>query len=573
VSGSHSKGSVTSEEGSYIGGLVGKNDGGTVRDSYSTGSVSGENGVGVGGLVGWNYYLATVSNSYSTGSVSGENGVGVGGLVGNNYKGWVRNSHYNYDEVLINDQKIITIGALFDKDFKDFEECLANGKVLDVNKRLSKEDGYYVVNNVSDFKQLLAFGQDDSLKFRLKTDLDLATEPNFYIPYFAGKFDGKFDGKRHKISNLSFKFDFVCNVGLFGYLARGGRVTQVGVENVNITGASSVGGLVGYNWEGTVGDSYSTGRVISYESYGSGLEDSLVTGVGGLVGINSKTVSNSYSTCRVISYGSYDSGIEDLLVTGVGGLVGCNYKEGTVENCNSTGSVFSYGSYGSGLEDLLVTGVGGLVGINSETVRNSHSTGSVTGDNYVGGLVGRNEDHVSESFSTGTVSGRNDVGGLVGRNEDDVIESFSTGIVSGRDYVGGLVGRNAGTVSNSYSTGNVRGDNWIGGLVGYNEDDCTVNTTYSTGRVTSVTRDDDVGGLVGWNEGDEGDVSNSFWDQVTSGMEESDGGTGKSTIEMQDDATFTEWDIWAFADGVPDTEFTWYIFKGEYPILSWQSVS
>ncbi len=112
------------------------------------------------------------------------------------------NSYYNYDEVLINGQNVITIGALSGE---DFEQWLANDKFLDVNERLSQENGYYLINNVTDFKQLLAFGQNDTLKFRLTNDLDLAGEPNFYIPYLAGEFDGN----AHKISNLSFNFGFV----------------------------------------------------------------------------------------------------------------------------------------------------------------------------------------------------------------------------------------------------------------------------------------------------------------------------------------------------------------------------
>jgi len=178
----------------------------------------------------------------------------------------VSNSYYNYDEVRINGEKIITIGALFGE---DFNQWLANDKFLDANERLSQENGYYVVNNVTDFKELLAFGQNASLKFRLTNDLDLATEPSFYIPYLAGEFDGN----GHKISHLSFNFGFVYYVGLFGYLAPGGKVTQVGVENINITGPENVGGLVGYN-RGTVSNSYSTGSVTG-ESH-----------VGGLVGWN-----------------------------------------------------------------------------------------------------------------------------------------------------------------------------------------------------------------------------------------------------------------------------------------------
>jgi hypothetical protein len=58
-----STGSVTSG-GTFVGGLVGCNDG-TVIDSYSTGSVSGHEGVG--GLVGFDLHIiveGTVSNSF-----------------------------------------------------------------------------------------------------------------------------------------------------------------------------------------------------------------------------------------------------------------------------------------------------------------------------------------------------------------------------------------------------------------------------------------------------------------------------------------------------------------------------
>jgi hypothetical protein len=355
--------------GDYVGGLVGRNDG-TVSNSYSTGGVTGNFGR-VGGLVGRNE--GTVSNSYSTGSVTGNEH--VGGLVGWIYNGTVSNSYYNYDEVLINGENVITIGALFDE---DFEEWLANDKFLDVSERLSQEDGYYLISNVSDFKQLLAFGQNDTLKFRLTNDLDLATEPNFYIPYLAGEFDGN----GHKISNLSFNSDFVYTVGLFGYLAPGGKVTDLGADNVNMTGDYNVGGLVGRNW-GTVSNSYSTGNVAGYHYW-----------LGGLVGWNRGDVSDSYCTSTV---------------TGLG---------------------------------YVPMSVGGLVGQNWGNVSNSYATGSVTGDSYVGGLVGANRGGtVSNCYSTGGVTGDYNVGGLVGESWGTVTNSFWDTETSGQATSDGGTGK------------------------------------------------------------------------------------------------------------------------------------
>ena len=490
VSNSYFYGNVTGDWD--VGGLVGFNEG-TVSNSYFSGNVTGREAIG--GLVGYNQ--GTVTYSYSRGNVTGN--WTIGGLVGGN-SGTVSNSYYNYDEVLINGENIITIGALF---YEDFDQWFDNDKFLDVNEWLSQENGYYLINDIRDFKQLLAFGQDDTLKFRLTNDLDLAGEPNFYIPYLAGEFDGN----GHKISSLSFDFGFVSQVGLFGYLAPGGKVTQVVVEEVDITGYSGVGSLVGEN-SGTVINSYSTGSVTGNNV------------VGGLVGDNNfGSVSNSYST---------------------GNVTGDHY-------------------------------VGGLVGHNEGgNVSNSYSTGSVTGTWQVGGLVGDNYGTVSNSYAAGNVTGEEcDAGGLVGINTGTVSNSYSTGSsVTGDLNIGGLVGSNFGTISDSYSSCNVTGDLQVGGLVGWNYG--TVSNCYSTG---SVTANEDVGGLVGDNF--KGNVSKSFWDTQTSGQATSDGGTGKTTAEMQDIATFSGggWNIIAVAPGQTNPAYIWNIVDGDtYPFLSWEPV-
>ena len=265
--------------------------------------------------------------------------------------------------------------------------------------------------------------------------------------------------------------------------------------------------------------------------------------VGGLVGINWGTVSNSYSDGSV-------SGTDQ-----VGGLVGGN--GGSVSNSYSMGSV-------SGDRH-----VGGLVGASNGPVSNSHFAGSVSGESRIGGLVGgMSGSTVSNSYFTGSVSGSSDqVGGLVGYNYGTVSKSYSSGSVSGDSYTGGLVGFNRDTVKDSYSSANVTG-RWIaGGLMGQNRG--TVTKSYSTGSVSGT---DLIGGLVGRNY--EGTVSNSFWDTETSGQHTSDGGTGKTTAEMQDIMTFSGamWSIKEVAN--PDSRnpsYVWNIVDNmTYPFLSWQ---
>ena len=143
--------------------------------------------------------------------------------------------------------------------------------------------------------------------------------------------------------------------------------------------------------------------------------------------------------------------------------------------------------------------------------------------------------------------------------------------VTGFSLVGGLVGINWGNVTGCYVTGSVSGTgtSGVGGLVG--ENIFNVNNCYSTAIVSGS---EEVGGLVGRNY--EGTVSNSFWDIQTSGQTTSVGGTGKTTAEMKNIATFSGagWDIIAVANpGERNPSYIWNIVNGvTYPFLSWQPV-
>jgi hypothetical protein len=223
-----------------------------------------------------------------------------------------------------------------------------------------------------------------------------------------------------------------------------------------------------------------------------------------------------------------------------------------------------------GVVDANVTAtahVGALVGASLGTVSNSYSTGSVAGDNYIGGLVGSNGGTVDNSYSTCDVSGLSPAGGLVAENTGTVSNSYSTGGVTADTTAGGLVAENTGTVSNSYSTGDVTADAGAGGLVANNGG--TVTNSYATG---SVAADDYPGGLIAYSN--EGTASASFWDTETSGQPSSDGGTGETTAEMKNIATFSDagWSIVAVTNsGMRNSSYTWNVVDGAtYPFLSWQ---
>ena len=174
----------------------------------------------------------------------------------------------------------------------------------------------------------------------------------------------------------------------------------------------------------------------------------------------------------------------------------------------------------------------------------------------VGGLVGRNPGLISDSYATGQVNGgtsSSNTGGLVGQNNGMISKSYATGAVSGRYWVGGLVGYNnsGGTISDCYAVGHVNGDSRVGGLLGVNSSGGTISDCYAVGGVMGTVN---VGGLVGENGGT---VNDSFWDTESSGQATSAGGTGKTTVQMKQQATFSGWN---FSD-------PWGIFENQTPPL------
>ena len=275
----------------------------------------------------------------------------------------------------------------------------------------------------------------------------------------------------------------------------------------NVTGttnagtAGNIGGLVGYNSDGTITQSHALGNVTG----------NAASNVGGLVGHNTGTINDTYATGTVGNF--VDSLAEGRVEGSYGGLVGRNADDATIADSWANGAVVTYGP-SNGFIDA-----GGLVGTNIGNITGSYATGAVSGFSlssdhiYVGGLVGLNDHGVIEnSHATGAVTsngynGR--AGGLVAVNDGgDIIDSYATGAVTmsgNAAYAGGLAGENklGGLITQSYATGhvNVSGGGTAGGLVAYNDGSSTIDRSRAAGNVT-VGAGGTAGGLVGWNDGE-----------------------------------------------------------------------
>ena len=162
----------------------------------------------------------------------------------------------------------------------------------------------------------------------------------------------------------------------------------------------------------------------------------------------------------------------------------------------------------------------------------------ITGNKYVGILIGNPEtsnDEFHNCYVSGNVTGNEEVGGFVGKGCNSIFDKcYSTADVVGTTMVGGFVGGGAvADITDCYSTGNVDGSAEVGGFIG-NDSAAFFTNCYSTGFVSG---DSNVGGFGGYHFA--GTYTDCFWDTETSGQATSVGGTGKTTTEMQDVATYT----------------------------------
>ena len=550
--------------GSSVGGLVGDNRG-TVTACYATSTVVIGSGSSVGGLVGMN--SGTVTACYSTGAVTGGDywSQHFGGLVGSS-AGAIYASFWDIEtsgRVASGGGKGLTTEQM--KTMSIFQNAgwAGRGWVIQDGQNYPRlawentggtpipfaepipllgagsETNPYQLWTAEEFAMLSWHASVLDKHIVLMADMNLSGV--ILYPFGdLGLFTGVFDGNDRVVRSAVINQPGSSFVGLFGSIGSGGQIRNLGVEDVNVTGESTVGGLAGKN-SGTITDCCIIGSV-------SGCGN-----VGGLVGENSGTLTECYSTGAVSGIGSASSSWFFA-----GGLVGEN--DGNISNCYSTGVVSSSGYY---------IDAGGLAGENSGTITNCYATGAVIAS-LVGGLIGYNSSTVMDCYATGAVSG-DTAGGLVGIGDGgDINNCYSAGTVSGGadSWAGGLVGENTGNISNSYSNSAVSSGTFVGGLVGYSygfDGHGYISNCYSTGAVSG---DSNVGGLVGYNDSEyPGIITACFWDMNTSGQTISASGTGMTTAQMKQQANFAGWDfnnIWRICEGINYPRLLWQIPAADF---------
>lgn len=185
----------------------------------------------------------------------------------------------------------------------------------------------------------------------------------------AQQFSVVFDGNNKSV-RFSFSNQNIDCVGVFAKIAQTGVVKNLEVRFDTISGRNYVGAITGWNF----------GKITNCKVKGNLIN------------------ANGYS---------------------VGGLTGETTATSVIEHCTVETDVFNANS-GSSI------GTGGFVGKNNYNAQivNCHSTGNVTGKDYVGGFSGTNYGFISWCSATGTTVKANDyAGGFTGHaSPDSIIE-------------------------------------------------------------------------------------------------------------------------------------------------------
>lgn len=301
--------------------------------------------------------------------------------------------------------------------------------------------------------QALAASKDPAVlakNYKLARDLDLSGVTFSGIGSASAPFTGMFDGQGHTVSHVTVKGG--DNAGFFN-VTLGAVIKNLHLSDVNVTGGSRVGGLVGWaraeldrqdmagSKAGLVGSCTVSGTVSGSRA------------VGGLVGLN-EGLSDQETMFSVAS--AVDKCTAAVSVSGkekVGGLAGEN-----------SGSITKSAAQGSATAPDGVM-VGGFAGDNSGGIYDSHAEGEVRGKSYAGGFVGISDGTVKNCYSLGSVAGTDYTGGFAG-GISAAENAVGAGLVSVTGtptygYTGGFAGRLGGTLAgldNQITVKNVYGN-------------------------------------------------------------------------------------------------------------------
>ncbi len=462
-----------------VGGIVGYNDGGELKNCVNQADVYGGNKVGgIAGTIALNE-SEEVKNCVNEGYVKGDDSVGgVAGLL---------------TGVKMAKTQTYTLSASENKGEIEGDNNVGGvfGEVYGMYN-YENYSSYYCYFELSSFKNAGTINGSSS-----------------------GENVGGVLGKSERLKTLNVCENTGdvngghCVGGIVGY-APGVRLQQSGIENTaTITGKGKVGGFAGHT--GIIENAINKGEIISN---GILIEDSISRAyVGGIAGF-CEGLNGCVNEAEIMGYrdGSYVGGLAGYLDLTENGMADDNENKGAVTGSNHVGGIAGY-----------------FKTVNIEKQRtyqisNNKNSGIITGKDYVGGIFGEAfgtyyyssytsyyghleiSDFINTAEIIGSATGQY-TGGLIGHATRIVTlgSCENTADVTGGDYVGGYLGYapNANIQATGAENENtITGNTYVGGFAGYAG---LVQSAINYGQVISVARNAQgetyLGGIVGYCTG------------------------------------------------------------------------
>ncbi len=203
-------------------------------------------------------------------------------------------------------------------------------------------------------------GNDYDKKYvKLTADIDLNDEEWTPIGYKGTTFKGNFDGGNHTIKNLKITKTTTNSsenngIGFFGRTDSPATITNLTIENVDITGSLYVGAIVGHGYTGNKVENCTVKGDIAIDAWW----------YAGVIGGNGYM--NLVNNCHVIgntnSYikgnaGSYIGGIWGFRGEGANDITNCTVKNLSIEGVDRVGGICGIGHYGNTISNCTAKNV------------------------------------------------------------------------------------------------------------------------------------------------------------------------------------------------------------------------
>lgn len=509
---------------SNIGGLIGRNVGGTIYNSYAKAEVvSAANNIYAGGLVGYNRYSEEAK-------AQGKDPETGDYRCKTNMKGNIVNAYSIFDASQMSGSSVAK-GAVVGYNL-NVDETLTSGFVDDETKNVNRFIGVYYLKNDSHTLSWMNGASDVETFVTGINESALKTQETYKT----------FEATTDRTVKVNSTWDFANvwaisaseNYGCPTLQFRGGSINptiydpNTTIISNEIRTAEQLSAI-----RNDLTEDYILAADIDLSSYSwepigteeHPFEGSLTTKDGVNYSIkNLKVINSAYSYAGLFGVISESAKLSGFTVSGativVGDKVGvvAGLSNGTIDGVSVEGTINISNSTSAEIGMLVANATSTSVIMNVQT--RGTITLAVANDavnETVGAVVGRNLGTVSDVKSKASINISSNsakvniyVGGIVGFNDGKIVRaerydgtSITVTGKAGASYIGGITGYNTNSVSDSVvksveiaATG-IGENSYVGGISGANVDGALISVTEI---VAGNLAGQNVGGLVGFNK-------------------------------------------------------------------------